>query len=147
MRPKASTVLFAGPAGCPGWFELPTRQPDDRFGKAGNRRDCIIERHGRVLGFADDDRQHPHAAPEQGVERGQRMADGAEVAAGDQNERQLQRHHHIENGALAVERHHDAAGAFDQQNIAPLIDRGLAIFDHRINVDAAAFALGREIGR
>ena len=76
-----------------------------------------------------------------------RVADGAEITAGDQDQRQLQRHHHVENGALAVERDHDAADAFDQQNIAPPIDRGLAVLYDRIDVDTAAFALGREIGR
>ena len=65
------------------------RQPDHRLGKARDRRDRLVERHGRARRFADDDRQHLHIAPEQRIERGERVADGAEIAAGDQNERQF----------------------------------------------------------
>src|SRR6185437_14064502 len=58
---------------------------------------------------SSSDTGDPTVAPEQRVERGQRVADGTEVAAGYQDHRQAQRHHDVEHGALAVERHHDAA--------------------------------------
>ncbi len=147
MRPKASTVLFAGPFGCPGW--LGSRRGSPMTGSAKRAIAATVSSSGTVESCVSLTMiaKTSNVAPEQRVERGQRVADGAEITAGDQDQRQLQRHHHVEDGALAVERHHDAADAFDQQDIPPPIDRGLAECDDRIDVDAAAFALGREIGR
>jgi hypothetical protein len=75
------------------------------------------------------------------------MADGAEIAAGDQDQRQAQRHHDVEDGALPVERHHDAADTFDQQDLTALFDRALAERHDLIDIDTAVLAAGREIGR
>src|SRR6202035_491772 len=125
----------------------PARQADDRLGEAGNGRNHVVERHRAARRLADDDGEQAHVAPVERIERGQRVADGAEIAAGDQDQRQTQRHHHVEDGALAVERHHDAADAFDQEDVAALRDGVLAERHHLIDVDAAAFAAGRQIGR
>ena len=46
-----------------------------------------------------------------------------------------------------VERHHDAADAFDEQNIASLLDRALAIGDDLIDVDPAVLLPRRKLGR
>ena len=51
----------------------------------------------------------------QHVEAGQRVAQRAEIGAGHQHQRNVQRHHPVEHGVAVVERHHDAADTFDQQ--------------------------------
>jgi hypothetical protein len=75
------------------------------------------------------------------------VADGATIAAGHQDERQFQRHHHVKDGAVLVERRHDAAYALDQQDFAALLERALAIFHHAVDIDAAALALRRQVRR
>ena len=75
------------------------------------------------------------------------VADGAEIAAGHQDERHAQRHHPVEHGVVLVERHHDAADALDQQDAAAGGHRATAEFDHLGAVDGAAFAGGRHVGR
>src|SRR5580692_3883888 len=86
----------------------PARQADDRFGEAGNGRYHIAERHRTARRLADDDGEQAHVAAVERIERGQGVADGAEIAAGDQDQRRAQRHHDVEDGALAVERYHDS---------------------------------------
>src|ERR1700730_13515102 len=125
----------------------PARQADDRLGEAGNARNHVVERHRAARGLADDDGEQVHIAPVERIERRERVADGAEIAAGDQDQRQAKRHHHVEDGALAVERYHDSPDAFDQQHVAALRDGVLAERHHLIDVDAAALAGGCEIGR
>ena len=68
------------------------------------------------------------------------------IAAGHQYERELQRHHHVEHCAMQVERCHNTAYAFDQQNFAALLQRALAIFHDAVDIDGAAFALRRDVG-
>src|SRR5580692_3310877 len=104
----------------------PARQADDRLGKPGNGRNHVVERHRAARGLADDDGEQVHIAPVERIERCERVADGAEIAAGDQDQRQAKRHHHVEDGALAVERYHDSTNAFDQQDSGILRDGVLA---------------------
>ena len=123
------------------------RQADHRLGETRNRSDHVVERHFAARRFADDGRQHVHVAPEQRIERGERVAQRAAIGAGDQDKRQAQRHHHVEDGAVLVQRLHDAADAFDQQDIAAALDRIFAIGDDGVDVDAAPFKPRCEIGR
>ena len=48
---------------------------------------------------------------------------------------------------LAIERHHDAADALDEQNAVGRLDRRAAEGDQLVEGNAAAFARGGEIGR
>src|SRR6202021_2423544 len=41
-------------------------------------------------------------------ERCERVADSAEIAAGDQDQRQAKRHHHLEEGGPPLGGHHDS---------------------------------------
>src|SRR3984893_5590796 len=125
----------------------PAGQADDRLGEAGNGRNHVVERHRAARGLADDDGEQVHVAPVERIERREGVADSAEIAAGDQDQRQAQRHHHVEDGALAIERYHDSTDTFDEQDIAALRDGVLAERHHLIDVDTAAFAGGREIRR
>ena len=102
---------------------------------------------GGIGRLTDDGRYDLEVAAKQCIERGERMADRAEIGAGDKDERQLQRHHQIEHGALVVERHHDAADAFDQQDVAALIDGGPAKGDDAVDIDDLSLAFGGKIGR
>ena len=83
----------------------------------------------------------------QHVERGERVADGAEITADHQQQWDLQRRHPVEHRAFGVERHHDAADALDEQHAGFRGDRLAAERDQPLEVDAAAFARGGEIGR
>ena len=47
------------------------------------------------------------------------MIDGAQGAAGHQQNRKAQPLHQIQHGVLVVERHHDAAGPLDHQRCGP----------------------------
>ena len=48
---------------------------------------------------------------------------------------------------MFVERHHDAADTFDQQDVTAVVDGGFAEGDHGVDIDAAALMLRGEIGR
>ncbi len=81
------------------------------------------------------------------VERGEAVADGAEIAADGEQQRDLERRHPVEHRAGAFERHHDAADAFDEQHAVGGLDGGAAERDQRVEIEDAVLALGGEIGR
>ena len=124
-----------------------TRQADHRLGEAADDHDNVVESERAAGRLADDGGNDVEVAAKQRVERGQGVADGATIAAGHQDERQFQRHHHVKDGAVLVERRHDAAYALDQQDFAALLERALAIFHHAVDIDAAALALRRQVRR
>src|SRR5690242_17735630 len=126
----------AGGRGFAGFSRL-ARQPDDRLGKASNGGDRLGQRHRRARRLADDSRKNRQVTAEQRIKRRERMTDRAEIRACDQNERQLQRHHDVKDGALVVERHHDAADALNQKNLLPLLESRPAKGHDLVHVDAA----------
>ena len=104
--------------GRPPRFELLPWQPDHRFGKSRDGGHGLVERHRRAWCFTDDGRKNTTYRGGTAIERGKRVADRAEIAARNQDERKLQRHHDIEYGLMLIERNHDAADALDQQNVS-----------------------------
>ena len=64
----------------------PAGQADDRLGEAGNAGNHVVERHRAARRLTDNDGEQVHVAPKERIERGQRMTDSAEIAAGDQDQ-------------------------------------------------------------
>ena len=84
------------------------------------------------------------AAPAYGRKRGQRVADGAEVAARHHQGGRGEFRHPVEHGVALVEGHHGAADALDQQGVAR---RRAAEGDDLAQVEAASFARRRHVRR
>ena len=125
------------------------RQADDvdAVGKARDTGNGVVEFDRIALAFAHHNGRDSELALRQHVERGEGVADGAEIAADHQQHRNIERRHPVEHRALGVERHHDATDALDQQDAIGGRDRGAAEGDQFVEGDAAAFARCGEIGR
>src|SRR5664280_1924735 len=108
--------------------------------EAGDAGDGVVKLDRIALALAHHDRRNLQMTLRQHVERGEGVADGAEIAADHQQQRYLQRRHPVEHRALAIERHHDAADALDEQDAGLSIDCLAAERDQLREVDAAAFA-------
>jgi hypothetical protein len=126
-----------------------SRQTDhaDAMREAGDAGDGVVEFDRIALALAHHDGGDLQMTLRQHVERGQRVADGAEIAADHQQQRDLQRRHPVEHRAFGIERHHDATDALDEQHAGFRVDRLAAEGDQLLEIDAAPFARGGEIGR
>ena len=88
-----------------------------RAGETRDRRRGFFEADRTAGTLVHHDRGDAQLAAMQHVEAGQRVADGAEIAARHQDQRDAQRRHPVEHGVAIIERHHDAADAFDEHDI------------------------------
>ncbi len=76
--------------------------------------------------FGDDDGGEFAILAIQCIGCRQRVADAAEIAAGNQDQRNVQFGNPVEYGVCLIERHHHAADAFDQQVAFGFLDRRFA---------------------
>ena len=140
---------IAGEGRAPAEVELRLRirfEHIDRDGEAGDGRHGIVEACPWRGAFAHHHAGNVEIALRQYVQRGQCMADGAEIAARNQQHRDAQRGHPVEHGVGLIERHHDPADALDQGHAAAV--SGIACeLDQGAEIEGAAFRLGGEVGR
>ena len=92
---------------------MPAGRRGHAAGKSGDAGDRVVEFDRIALAFGHHNSRDRELALRQHIERGEGVADGAEIATDDQQQRNAERRHPVEHGAAAVERHHDAADALD----------------------------------
>ena len=106
-----------------------------------------LDCHVRVFCFIEDERGDWQITLSCDFERRERMAQAAEIGARDEDYRNFQRRDEIAHRRLRVERHHQAADAFDEQHVIGFGDRVGTEATNGCNVDGLAFLRRRHIGR
>ena len=121
------------------------RRDRDRAGESP-RIHCVRHRLAVARRFVDHDRLDGQIAAAQ-----RRGWSACEAETADScrstSRRDIQRRHPVEHGALGVERHHDAADAFDQQRAIVRRDGAAGKVTSASKSTAAVLALRRHVGR